>query len=140
MVIRYQPVDKQYILQCINPNRKHRGRREFTQTFKHFNVSRNSDYFEFGIISRGRPELGVLNETMIDNIKKKYSFCSVTREQFGDALEVICKRDRWNECSHCGTKFWAEKGDESYDYQEMYDYKNKSLCNKCYKKAMKIDG
>lgn len=137
MTIRYQPVDKQYILRCLNPKYGKRKHHKSTQFFKYFNVSRRSDYFEFGILHTIRPEISVLNGYMIDNIQKKYVFCSVGREQFGDALYVICKRDRWNECDNCGKILWEDKGDESYDYNEINSYKDKSLCNKCYKQVKK---
>ncbi len=141
MTIKYQKADKQFILNAINP-KIGRGKHYKTNQFSWYDVS--DDNIQFGIThimgksNTPRPDLAVLNETMIDNLKKKYMFCSVSSSQNKDTgLDVILQRDRWNECNNCKKKLWWENKEGSFDNGEIELYKDKSLCQKCYKKELK---
>lgn len=141
MTIKYQKVDKRFILNAINP-KIGRGKHVKTNQFSYFRVV--DDYINFGITeihikgAKPRPDLAVINETMIDKLKEKYMFCSISAGSGKTGLNVILQRERWNQCNDCGMKLWWEDKDGSHDNDEIQLYKNKSLCKKCFRKAKGI--
>lgn len=141
MTIKYQPADKRFVLNAINP-KFGRGKHYKNNQFSYYRVV--DDNIQFGITEimpkskTPRPDLAVLNETMINNLKEKYDFCSVSASQSkSTGLDVILRRYRWNECNICGIIFWLDDKEGFRWINEMESYKNKSLCTKCYKKVKK---
>jgi len=144
MTIRHKPVDKRYILKCLNYSRlnKRKGKYDPKQTFSWFRSNKGSEYFEFCVVQKMgteiRPEHAVLNGTMIEDIDKEYEFLSVSSHDKNGGLTVICRRDRWNECEYCKRVLWKTRRNEAMiRYCNIKFYNNKSLCPKCYKQVKK---
>jgi len=143
MSIKHKPINKQYILKCLNYSRLNKKKPDYNnQVFSWFRSNKGSEYFEFCIVQKLggeiRPEHAVLNGGMIDNIEKEYKFCSVSTHDKKGGLTVICKRDRWNECEYCKRVLWKTRKNETMiRYCNIKFYNNKSLCPKCYKQVKK---
>lgn len=145
MTLKHDPIDKRYILNCLNYSRTghKKGKHDPKQVFLWFKNSRGSEYFEFGLAQKIggeiRPSHAVLNGKMIEDIEKKYEFCSVNSYD-GKGLSIICRRNRWNECFYCTRILWkTRKNGGIQRFCSMKIHNGESLCPRCYKQVKKIE-
>ena len=145
MAIKYQKVDKKFILDALNPRKYRKGKPSYAPSkFSYFRIG--DSYIHFGITHKigdcDRPDLAGLGGSSIKKLEEKYKFCSVSSHNRKSGLDVILRRDRWNECHKCKKVLWYDSSDgmtKRNSYKVVTDnHKVKALCMKCFRKKWKI--
>lgn len=149
-MIKYQKTDRQFILNAINPQHNRKAKPRYAPNkFSYFRTQ--DDHIHFGITHqthpscKSRPDLSTFNATMIENLEKKYHFCSVSASQDKETgLDIIIQKVRWNECDDCKKILWKEdrKANDFYriDFRIVHDKgRTRSLCLKCFRKDWRVN-